>query len=273
MIEDLNTTKNLETKTSRIRLDFSYDGTDFFGWQRQPNKPSVQETIETAILNLTKQTCPTTASGRTDAGVHALKQSLHFDFKGDDLTKFDWLRGLNRFLPETIRIRNAFQAPKEFHALRSSLEKTYLYQLQDSKTPNPLLSRYSHWVQSPIDLDYMKSLSECFIGNLDFASYMTQGTPVKTTVRDLREISWQREEVSGLVQVKFRGNGFLKQMVRNLMGTFLHGYWDKKLNPEDILKSLQAQSRQAAHGTAPALGLTLLGVKYPSELDNKCLKL
>lgn len=271
MLDDSNLTKN--SSIQRIRLHISYDGTSFFGWQKQPDKPSIQESLEKAILSLTTDVVSLTASGRTDAGVHALMQVVHFDFDSKKVDRFDWVRGLNRFLPSSIRVRSVFKAPDDFHALRSSIDKTYLYKLQDGETEDPLFSRFSHWVPSPVDLDYMRRLSESFLGNIDFASYMTQGTPVKTTVRDLKGISWRRDEVSGIIEVKFTGNGFLKQMVRNLMGTFLHGYWEKRLNSEEIKRILELKSRQAAHGTAPASGLTLLAVKYPVDLDNKCLKL
>lgn len=257
----------------RYRVHISYDGTDFLGWQKQPEGRTVQNALEDALRLLFKIEIPTMGSGRTDAGVHALDQVAHFDYDGD-MSRFDLVRGLNRFLPPSIVIRKAYSCPDEFHCLRSSESKTYIYRLLDSETPDPLKIRYSHWVRTPLDLDYLNALTQPLLGEHDFQAFQTQGTEIKHTVRDIYEAQWFRSETSpDEVIFTITGNGFLKQMVRNITGTLLDGFWEKRHTPESIEAILSTKNRQKAGSTAPARGLTLFKVNYPEALDNKCLKL
>ena len=204
--------------------------THYFGWQKQKNQPTVQEQLEKALFALTKHSIKTQGSGRTDRGVHALDQVVHFDLpEGLSFNKFDWVKGLNRFLPEDVKVQQASPTTNDFHATRSAYSKTYIYQIQDSKSPNPLTLRFSHWLESPIDLDYMNKLSETFLGKHDFSSFQTVGTKLHTSVRSLTEFKWQSEDE--LIKVFISADGFLKQMIRNLMGTLLHQYWKKPFRP------------------------------------------
>ncbi len=257
---------------TRMRLHISYDGTGYLGWQKQTKQEglTIQGELEKAILNLTEEDVATTGSGRTDAGVHANQQVVHFDLQGN-AKRFDWVRGLNRFLPESIRVQEAFFAHDSFHALHDSVSKTYIYSLQDGTSPNPLTSRYSHWVPSPVDENYLNELSKCLIGEHDFKSFQTTGTPVATTVREITQFKWVRSSESTL-EAHISGTGFLKQMVRNMVGCLLHQYWQKSLSQEQIRGVLALKDRSKAFGTAPALGLRLHRVKYPAELDKKCIK-
>jgi len=251
----------------RVKVHLSYDGTNFFGWQKQAedDQPTVQSEFESALKKLTGQTFKTQGSGRTDRGVHALDQVVHFDLNDQILfDHFDWVRGLNRFLPEDIRIQSASQIHPEFHATRSALSKTYIYQIQDGPSPNPLISRYSHWVMSPLDLEYLNELSQAFVGTHDFKSFQTVGTELYTTVRTLTAFKWTRIE-EHLIQVSISGDGFLKQMVRNLMGTLLHQYWKKPFTIKDMENLMDQKDRSKAYGTAPSKGLILSKVRYPQE--------
>lgn len=252
----------------RVKVHLSYDGTSYFGWQKQSKKdqPTIQNHLEQALKDLTNFNFKTQGSGRTDRGVHALNQVVHFDLpEGLSFDNFDWVRGLNRFLPEDIRAKAISPVHPDFHATRSALSKTYIYQIQDGSTANPLISRYSHWVMSPIDLEYVQSLSKAFLGTHDFSSFQTVGTDLYTTVRTLTGFKWERVN-EYLVKVSISGDGFLKQMVRNLMGTLLHQYWKKPFTFKDMEDLLIKKDRSKAFGTAPAKGLILSEVHYPENL-------
>lgn len=249
----------------RFRIDLSYDGTDFNGWQKQNGQDclTVQGEFEKALKKLTDLEINSLGSGRTDAGVHALQQTTHFDLPEDfNFKNFDWIRGLNRYLPDSIRACLFTPVPDDFHAIKSALSKVYEYQIQDDSVANPLISRYAHWVPTKLDLDYFNGLSQVFIGEHDFSSFQTSGTELATTVRSLYHFKWTRSE-QGLVTAHIEGSGFLKQMVRNLVGCLLHQYWKKPLQPNDLKEILAANKRSAAFGTAPACGLCLKSVKYP----------
>ncbi|MCO5114184.1 MAG: tRNA pseudouridine(38-40) synthase TruA [Bdellovibrionaceae bacterium] len=257
----------------RYRIHISYDGTDYLGWQKQPEGRTVQGAIENALKLLLKNDISTQGSGRTDAGVHALDQVAHFDYDGD-LARFDMVRGLNRFLPSAVVVREAYRCPDDFHCLRDAESKTYLYRVLNTPTPNPLKTRYGYWVRSKVDLDYLNQITQPLLGEHDFKAFQTSGTELKTTVRHIFEAQWSPspqddEEVLFLI----RGNGFLKQMVRNIVGTLLDGHWERRHSPESIRSILSSKDRQIAGSTAPAQGLTLFKVNYPENLDNKCLKL
>lgn len=257
---------------TRMRLHIAYDGTDYLGWQKQTKQEglTIQGELEKAIFNLTREAVPTTGSGRTDAGVHAEDQVVHFDISGD-VEKFDWVRGLNRFLPESIKVQKAFVAPDGFHVVRDSLIKTYIYSIQDGEVPNPLSIRHSWWLSSPVDVDYLNSLTKCLIGEHDFKSFQTAGTDLAHTVREITSFTWTRTSCTTL-EAQISGTGFLKQMVRNLVGCLTHQYWLKTLSEEQILAILHAKNRSRAFGTAPAHGLRLHQVKYPAQLDKNCIK-
>ncbi len=255
-----------------MRLHISYDGTSYLGWQKQTKQEglTIQGELEKAIKSLTGETSLTTGAGRTDAGAHADDQVVHFDIK-NNLNGLDWVRGLNRFLPSSIRVQTAFYAPKDFHALHDSISKTYIYSLQDGPCKNPLTSKYSHWISSSVNVSYLNKLSCCLVGKHDFKSFQTGGTFVATTIREIHQIKWIRTSQASL-EAHISGNGFLKQMVRNIIGTLLHQCWLKALSEEQIKGILEKKDRSKAFGTAPAHGLRLHKVKYPAELDKKCIK-
>jgi tRNA pseudouridine38-40 synthase len=254
----------------RIRLDLSYKGTNYFGWQKQPDKPSIQQEIETAILKLFNTEVKTQGSGRTDAGTHAYHQVVDFQID-QPIEHFDIFRGLNRHLPKDIRVTNVFLVPDEFNSLKTAISKTYLYKINNDTYACPLKAELTHWVSNPLDLDYLNKITQPLIGMHDFSSFQTTGTPLFTTVREIYSAEWSKGPESE-VWFKINGSGFLKQMVRNIVGTLLDGHWKQQHSPESILKILESKSRPSAGSTAPAQGLYLYEVKYPSDLDKKCLK-
>lgn len=254
----------------RIKIHLSYDGTHYFGWQSQKNPsthPTIQNQVENSLKELLGHEIKVQGSGRTDRGAHARDQVVHFDIdpKKVNFENFNWIKGLNRFLPEDIKVQSVEKAPSfDFHAVKSAISKTYVYNLQDGPAPDPLRLRYSHWVESRLDLEYLNHLAQAFVGKKDFQSFQTVGTPLYTTVREVLSFHFTRQD-KNLVQAEITGTGFLKQMVRNIMGTMLHQYWKKPFNLEDIALILEQKSRSKAFGTAPAKGLVLHKVNYPNN--------
>lgn len=256
----------------RYRLHISYDGTRFLGWQKQPEGRTVQGEVDQALKLLFKTDIATQGSGRTDAGVHALDQVVHFDYDGDT-SRFDIVRGLNRFLTPDVVVREAYESPSHFHCLRDAENKIYHYHILSSPTPNPLKTRYAYWLRSAVDLEYLNAITAPLIGEHDFKAFQTTGTELKTTVRHIHNAQWTLGPEPDDILFQIQGNGFLKQMVRNIVGTLLDGYWEKRHTPESIRSILSSKDRQKAGSTAPAQGLTLFKVNYPETLDNKCRKL
>ncbi len=252
----------------RVKLHLSYDGTSYYGWQKQkdPQLKTIQSELENALFSLCRLKPKTQGSGRTDRGVHALDQVVHFDLPEDfNFSNFDWVRGLNRYLLEDIRVWSASLVSSDFHATRSALSKAYIYQIQDGCTPNPLISRYTHCVSQKLNLEYLKEISKPLIGTHDFSSFQSVGTELFTPVRTLNSIEWIRKD-EHLVEFHISGSGFLKQMVRNILGTLLHQYWLKPFKKTDLVELLDQKDRTKAFGTAPAKGLTLSKVIYPKNL-------
>ena len=269
-----------EVKT-RIKFTVSYDGTDFCGWQRQNleretngvEKPSLSRTLEKALEKVFKHPIDLCASGRTDAGVHAVNQVGHFDttMTPEQLKRFNLGRATKSFLPSTVVIKKAWIAPTDFHATLSAERKTYRYLIYNSPTPSAFFSRHMGWMYQPLDLNFMNQCSKYLIGEQDFKSFQSVGSEVSTTVRTIYKAQWRwlRKDVA---EFSITGSGFLKQMVRNIVGTELllarKGYSTEKMS-EIIAK----MDRKAAGPPAEPQGLYLMKVYYPLDLDNKCLEL
>lgn len=259
----------------KIKFSLSYDGTDFCGWQKQkdhlygPLKSSIQETVENALSSILNEPIDLCASGRTDAGVHALAQIAHFETERKLPKDLAW--ALRSQLPNSIVVRQVWTAPAEFHSTLSATHKTYRYWIWNSPRASALLSRYSFWIRSPLDLDYLNQQARFLEKKQDFKSFQTAGTEVQSTVRQVYKARWiQRNR--NLVEFRITGSGFLKQMVRNIIGTQL----DLLKSGQDIEKIdeiIKAKDRRQAGTTAPPQGLYLAKVYYPEELDKQCCKI
>lgn len=260
----------------KIRLLISYDGTDYCGWQRQKAHakgsplPNLQGTMEKALSHILGENIVLFASGRTDAGVHALGQVCHFETNGRLPPDLCW--ALKSQLPSSITIKKAWKAPEEFHATLSAERKTYRYWIWNAPRASALLHRYSWWIRRPLDLDFLNTVARPFVGKHDFESFRTEGSPVTTTVREIYAAQWRRRD-SGIFEFSVTGNGFLKQMVRNLVGTQLdltkRGITAEQ-GAQHINGVIAARDRRKAGMSAPAQGLFLQRVFYPASLDNKC---
>lgn len=255
----------------KIKLLLSYDGTPYQGWQKQPGAPTVQGVLEAVLTQLYNEPIRTIGSGRTDAGTHAVGQVVHFEAPKVLASEGKLIRSLNSLLPETISCKGAWLAPAEFHALASARRKTYIYRIWNDEYRSALWHNRALWVPHELNLKFLDSLARQLIGRKDFKSFQTAGTPVNSTVRTVDVSTFIRRR-GGLIEFRIRGNGFLKQMVRNLVGTLLHLERNKG-SIGDLRAIFQARDRQVAKTTAPAHGLYLYRVEYPSDLDNKCLEL
>lgn len=252
----------------RVRLLIKYDGTDFEGWQRQPEgKATIQAELEKALSFVMNEKITVIGSGRTDAGVHAEAQNAHFKCTNNPEDR-NLAMAVNSRLPDSIAIQKAWIAPDDFHAQMSATSKTYLYRIYNSPIRDPLTYRYHTWFKKPLDLQKLNAYSEILIGEKDFKSFQSSGTEVRTTVREITEARWTQISEKEL-EFRISGTGFLKQMVRNIVGTLIH-LENKGQSPEELESILQAKDRQKAWGTAPAQGLILHEVCYPSDLDNRC---
>lgn len=242
----------------KYRFTISYDGTDYIGWQVQPNGRSIQGLLEEALATLLKSPVRIIGAGRTDAGAHALAQTAHFQTEGE-LNPRQMLKALNGLLPYDIRIIDLQLADETFHAQYSAKGKEYHYHLWLEPSVAPFVRRYRHHVHSPFDLKLLKQATRYFVGTHDFATFANLGSSVKTTIRTLYRIDAADQE--GGVRIEFEGNGFLYKMVRNIVGTLLEVASGKR-NPEDIPSLLEAKNRQAGGLAAPARGLFLVKVNY-----------
>jgi tRNA pseudouridine38-40 synthase len=261
----------MSSNKTRIRLSLRYDGTDFFGWQKQPNvEPTIQGLLENALSQIFNQTVAVVGSGRTDRGVHALNQWAHVDLiNPQDLENLAYK--LNRMTPESLLVQSVELAPADFHAQISAVSKTYLYRLLPGKIRDPFLERYTHQPGRPVDMEYLQKMAEIFLGEHDFTSFQSQGTPVTTPVRKILTSRWVAKD-SGVWEYHIQGTGFLKQMVRNLVGTMLK-LEQLQAPMSQAQEILEGRDRALAAAPAPSSGLFLSSVQYPSSLDNKCRKL
>lgn len=263
----------LQSPKTRIRFVVAYEGTGYCGWQRQnqDGQVSVAHVIEQALSKIFNEKISLFASGRTDAGVHALNQVCHFDTSWRPERAMNWDLGwaLKPHLPPEIVVKRAWVAPPEFHATISATHKTYKYYVSNRRKQNPFLIRYSHWIRDNVDIDHLNASSKLILGEHDFKSFQSVGTDMAHTVRTIYEAEWIWKR-SDHLEFTITGSGFLKQMVRNLVGTQLL-LERKKLPPHKMKEILEALDRQKAAAPAPAQGLFLHRVFYPAELDAQCI--
>ena len=227
--------------------------------------------LEGALGQLYSVPIQTTGSGRTDSGTHAVAQVVHFEAPKILRNEGNLLRALNAILPPTICVKGAWLAPEDFHARASARRKTYVYKIWNARERSALWYQRALWVPRAVNLDALQAMTSSLVGERDFRSFQSRGTPTKTTVRHIYSADWIRR-VGPNIEFRVTGSGFLKQMVRNLVGTMLELARHSK-GPEDLARILRAHDRREAFMTAPAHGLYLYRVVYPASLDKRCTKL
>ena len=249
----------------RYVMKIAYDGTEYAGWQRQKNALSVQEALENAIETALGVNVRVTASGRTDAGVHAAGQVCHFDSDTLTVPPEKMPDCLNRFLPSDIRIVDGWGADVNFDSNRSAKRKTYCYSLYVSKREMPIKERFAVRVDDAPSLDALQSVAKLFEGEHDFKAFCASGSAVKTTVRTVYEVKVEESESFGSRDIKIyvTGNGFLYNMVRTMTGELLDLASGKR-TVESLHKAYETGERGLLGKTMPAKGLLLLKVNYDS---------
>ncbi len=240
----------------RYKIIVSYDGTLFKGYQIQDDERTVQSEITKAVKVVSKEDTVVHASGRTDAGVHAKGQVIHFDV-GIDISALDMRNALNAALPDDIYVRVCTRVSQEFHSRYDAVSKEYSYVINVGEY-NPLLRNYVLQYCRELDVEKMEEALEYFIGEHDFSSFVT-GRAEENAVRKIMEASIN---VAGnIISIKFRGNGFMRYMVRGIVGTII-SVGAGKLAPEEIEAILAAKDRSKAGPNADSCGLYLVKVNY-----------
>jgi tRNA pseudouridine38-40 synthase len=244
-----------------IKLTIQYDGTDYVGWQRQPNGVSIQSLIEDALAPIAGGRVAVHGAGRTDAGVHALGQvaSVTLASTLDSLTLG---RALNAVLPPDVRILSVQEADGGFHARFSAVAKTYEYRILNAPLVSPFLHRYVWHIVQPLALDAMREAAAALVGAHDFAAFQAAGSNVESTERLIDRLEWEDGGGYDLpIVMRIAGDGFLRHMVRNIVGTLVEvgtGRWPAPC----VAEILASGERTLAGPTAPARGLFLVRVDY-----------
>jgi tRNA pseudouridine38-40 synthase len=245
-----------------IKITLSYDGTDYFGWQTQPGRPTVQETLEKAIAQLTgEERVVVNASGRTDSGVHAVGQVANFR-SAMRIAAEKLVPAINAHLPADIVIASAEEVPESFDAGRDATAKLYRFVMHDGPVPSPFLRRYCCQSQQPLDAAAMARASVVLLGRHDFRCFETEWPNRLSSVRTITHLTVNR--VGHYIWLDVEADGFLYNMVRAIAGTLMNvgrGFWPETQAGE----ILRAQDRTLAGPTAPAAGLFLMRVHYEGE--------
>ncbi|HON57995.1 MAG TPA: tRNA pseudouridine(38-40) synthase TruA [Smithella sp.] len=242
-----------------IKIILEYDGTAYCGWQRQKNGKSIQQVLEEAVGLITGEKVTVTAAGRTDAGVHALNQVAHFKCKSG-LPVHKLLAGINSVLPKDVVLKRLNAVSEDFHSLRDAKGKIYVYRIFNKRF-RPVLGRNYLWhVPYALDIEKMKRASVALLGRHDFSSFCAAGTDVKDCVRMIKSIKI-RKKPGGVLEIQLEAGGFLRHMVRNIVGTLVE-VGRGKIPPDEMKKILDAKDRNVAGPTAPAQGLLLKEVRY-----------
>jgi tRNA pseudouridine38-40 synthase len=242
-----------------FKIIIEYDGSQYCGWQRQNNDPTIQETIEKALMKMTDQKISLIGSGRTDAGVHAYGQVANF--KCDTrLEAGDFQGGLNSLTPEDIVITACEEVADKFHARFNATSKIYQYRILNRSNPAAIMRQYAWHIRKPLNIDAMRTVIPYFVGSHDFKAFEGTGSPRAHTIRNVNKADL-REEKDGYVVFEIEADGFLRYMVRNIVGTLVE-LGLGKITPEDVKHILEIKDRTRAPATAPAHGLFLKRVNY-----------
>lgn len=251
-----------------ICMKVSYDGTNYSGFQTQPDGTTIQDALEKAIENLTGEQLKITASGRTDAGVHANGQVFNF-YTASKIPVERWCLALNARLPDDILVSEAVEVPLEFHSRRSAKRKTYRYTINANQFPDLFNRRTQLHHPGKLNIEAMQEAIKHFIGTYDFTSFASRHSTKPSHIRTLYDAYLQVDTSmcrphtrdQGVIHIYVTGNGFLQHMVRIMVGTLLF-VGEGKISPQDIPSILQGKNRSLAGPTAESKGLILWNVEY-----------
>ena len=249
----------------RIKLTVAYDGTNYYGWQKQPDAITVEEVVNRELTRLLQEPIEVIGASRTDSGVHALGNVAVFD-TDTRIPPEKISYALNARLPKDIVIQDSKEVPPDFHPRRTDCVKTYEYRILNTRFPVPTMRLYAHYVYKPLDVEKMQAAAAFLAGEHDFASFCSAGSQVKETVRTIYRLDLNRE--GNMVSFQVEGNGFLYNMVRIIAGTLIE-VGIGSYPPERVREMLEAKDRIRCGPKAPACGLTLVGIRYPVLEEQK----
>ena len=261
----MSTPEQVTPNNYRVALGIEYDGYAYSGWQKQkfPQKETVQEYIESALSKVADREVVVSCAGRTDAGVHATCQVVHFDTDIDRGTKA-WTQGVNSMLPRTIRVVWSRTQEDDFHARFSALSRRYLYLIYQRETESAMLHGRASYSRRELDEVSMHAAAQHFLGEKDFTSFRAAGCQSKTAMRNVMHANVYRR--GGFLIFDVKANAFLQHMVRNMMGSLLQVGRGSE-GPAWIAELLSLQDRARAAPTALPHGLYLVGVEYPQSCN------
>ncbi len=245
----------------RIALGIEYDGASFAGWQSQPHGNTVQDALERALSAVAGVPIGTICAGRTDTGVHALGQVVHFD---TDVVRPEtaWVRGVNANLPSSVAVRWSCPVGNDFHARFSARARSYRYLLVSHPVRPALMHGRVGWHHAPLDVEAMKAASVCLIGEHDFSAFRSSQCQAKTPVKIMQQLDIFEHD--GMIVFELTANAFLHHMVRNLVGALVY-VGSSRQEPEWIGTLLEGRDRSRAAPTFAAGGLYFVGVEYGPE--------
>lgn len=247
----------------RIMLVVAYDGTNYCGWQVQPNGLTIEEVLNRELSRILKEDIKVIGASRTDAGVHALGNVAVFDtcarIPGEKVSY-----ALNQSLPEDIRVQCSCEVPLDFHPRRCHTRKTYEYMIYNHKFENPIGRQYAYFFHHPLNIECMQEAARYLVGTHDFKSFCNIHTQVEDTVRTIYLCEVKRE--GSFLKIQIEGNGFLYNMVRIIAGTLI-AVGMGEIPPADMPVILDKKDRNAAGRTAPARGLKLVKIQYEDDLS------
>lgn len=242
----------------RVMLVVAYDGSGYCGWQIQPNAVTIEEKLNEALTNLHGEPIEVIGASRTDAGVHSLGNVCVYDTNAS-MPAEKVCFALNQRLPEDIKVQSSREVPEDFHPRYAACRKTYEYKILNRKMPDPTVRKDTYHYYYPLDVEAMNLAASYLIGEHDFTSLSSVHAQVKRRIRTIYSARVFKE--GDVIHIKLTGNGFLYNMVRIIAGTLIQvGSGEKR--PEDMLAILRGMNRQLAGPTAPAHGLTMVGIEY-----------
>ena len=246
----------------RIKLVVAYDGTNYRGWQLQPNGVTIEEMLNRALTDLLREPITVIGASRTDSGVHARGNIAVFDTE-NRMAPEKICFALNARLPDDIRIQSSQEVPEDWHPRKANCTKTYEYKILNRKIAMPLERLYAHFCYFPLDVERMQEAGNYLVGEHDFKSFCTTRTQAEDTIRTIYSLSVTKQD--DMITIRISGSGFLYNMVRIIAGTLMKvgmGVYP----PEHVVTILEARDRRQAGQTAAAHGLTLVSMEYEKEL-------
>ena len=247
---------------SRVALGIEYDGSEYYGFQKQKStEQTIQGNLENSISKVANHSIKTFCSGRTDAGVHAFMQVVHFDTESRRSTR-EWVRGINSYLPHDIKVVWSKELDETFHARYSATHRSYLYRILNNQTPSALWSKRSLFVPQKLDIRAMRAASKYLIGEHDFSSFRGSGCQSNSPVRTIEDIKITKK--NNFITFELRANAFLLHMVRIIIGTLLM-VGKREIKPLEMKNILNEKDRRISGKTVSSSGLYFLGPKYPAK--------